>query len=167
MRSRFVSRDTLGTRATGLKSMVYTYVSKRKLLIWNEFGVITSKIPRSEGRNPELHMLVRSILKFREIYSLWINSQYSSKYTGITVRNGSGWKLLYPKIVLRCMEHFFLSLFLSCWLLWSYWSQQKRKLDRMIELESGFLLVALCMCVGYPLEGNQEDGSFTYNCFDK
>jgi hypothetical protein len=66
--NRFVSRDTLGTRATGLKSMVYTYVSKRKLLIWNEFGVITSKIPRSEGRNPELHMLVRSILKFSYIF---------------------------------------------------------------------------------------------------
>lgn len=23
------------------------------------------------------------------------------------------------------------------------------------------------VCVGYPVEGKQEDGSFTYNCFDK
>jgi hypothetical protein len=68
-------------------------------------------------------------------------------YTSERIREGSCWKSQVLKSVLGCIDGFFYSLFLSCWLLWSYWSQQKRKLDRMIELESGFLLVWLCMCV--------------------
>jgi hypothetical protein len=37
--------------------------------------------------------------------------------------------------------------------------------DRIVKWFSSGLTVYVC--VGYPVEGKQEDGSFTYNCFDK